>query len=175
MSSRRCICCSYNSRNQHSRQNNENQQNRRILLNSLNQNITRQNYIYTRIEQQDLRDRTSLIQQTNTNTNVNTNDNTNTIISNDTNIISNIITTNMNIPELFLDPISFSIMTNPVITPRGITYDECSIINWLKIKHRCPITKTRLLPEYLIPNRVLKDIINKWINENNYNVSDIKN
>ncbi len=71
-----------------------------------------------------------------------------------------------NIPELFLDPITFNIMKNPVITPKGITYEESSIKIWLQIKKKCPLTKTHLKPESLIPNRILKDIIENWINTN---------
>ncbi len=64
--------------------------------------------------------------------------------------------------ESFLCPISMEIMEDPVITPNGICYDRKSILDWLRNNNYCPLTKTPLDSSQLIPNRNLKETIEKY-------------
>lgn len=65
--------------------------------------------------------------------------------------------------ESFLCPISQTIMRDPVMTPRGITYERKSILDWLKKEKTCPITKTPLKESDLISNYTLKQAIDEYI------------
>jgi len=70
--------------------------------------------------------------------------------------------------ESFLCPISQEIMSDPVITPKGITYDKKSILNWLKNNSICPITKTPLQEKDLIVNYSLKNAIMEYLKKQNF-------
>lgn len=69
--------------------------------------------------------------------------------------------------ESFLCPISQEIMNDPVITPKGISFERKSIINWLKKNKTCPITKTPLLECDLISNYALKNAIDDYFKKQN--------
>ena len=69
------------------------------------------------------------------------------------------------IPEEYLCPISQDIMLNPVICMDGQTYDRISITRWLETKSVSPHTNQRM-EKTLIPNYAMKNIIEKWLNEN---------
>ena len=73
------------------------------------------------------------------------------------------------IPQNYLCPISYQIMTDPVITPYGISYDRESIENWLKINKMDPIAHKKLDKNMLIPNYALKSLIEEYINANKIN------
>lgn len=68
--------------------------------------------------------------------------------------------------ESFLCPISQELMKDPVITPRGISYERVSILNWLKKSRECPITKTPLEEKDLITNYALKNAIDDYFKKN---------
>lgn len=70
--------------------------------------------------------------------------------------------------ESFLCPISQEIMTDPIITPRGITYDRKSILNWLKKSNICPITKSPLNDKDLISNYSLKNAISEYLKKQDF-------
>ena len=63
------------------------------------------------------------------------------------------------IPQIYLCPISYQIMTDPVITPYGISYDRKSIEKWLNVSKIDPIAHKILDKNMLIPNYALKTII----------------
>jgi len=65
----------------------------------------------------------------------------------------------MEIPNSFYCPISKQVMTDPVLTPLGITYEKNVIEQWLEKNNLCPVTNTFLTKEMLQPNRALKDTI----------------
>jgi hypothetical protein len=69
-------------------------------------------------------------------------------------------------PDYLLDPITLSLIDDPVITPKGITYDKNTIINWLNTKLICPCTKSRLNKNDLIPNRIFKEVLDNWKKDN---------
>ena len=70
------------------------------------------------------------------------------------------------IPQNYLCPISYQLMTDPVITPYGISYDRKSIEKWLKVNKIDPIAHKKLDKNMLIPNYALKSIIETYINDN---------
>ena len=70
------------------------------------------------------------------------------------------------IPQIYLCPISYQIMTDPVITPYGISYDRKSIEKWLNVSKIDPIAHKILDKNMLIPNYALKTIIEEYKNAN---------
>ncbi|KAF5473469.1 hypothetical protein F2P56_010078 [Juglans regia] len=71
----------------------------------------------------------------------------------------------IDVPRLFLCPISLEIMKDPVTVLTGITYDRESIEKWLfsEKNNTCPVTK-QILPADcdLIPNHTLRRLIQSW-------------
>ncbi|EFJ24574.1 hypothetical protein SELMODRAFT_414754 [Selaginella moellendorffii] len=66
-------------------------------------------------------------------------------------------------PALFLCPISLEIMRDPVIVCTGQTYDRPSIEKWIRDGHRsCPITMLHLHDLTLIPNIIVRQLIEAW-------------
>jgi hypothetical protein len=76
---------------------------------------------------------------------------------------NNNITTDYVDIESFLCPISQEIMRDPVITPKGISFERKAILDWLKKSQNCPITKTKLTEKDLITNYSLKNAIDEYI------------
>jgi Mg-chelatase subunit ChlD len=63
------------------------------------------------------------------------------------------------IPNEFLCPISYDLMTDPVICEDGQTYDRVSIEAWLKTHNTSPMTNQRINAANLKPNYALKSLI----------------
>lgn len=55
-------------------------------------------------------------------------------------------------------------MRDPWIDKDGNSYEKSAIDKWLSMKNTSPMTCNPLFPEDLIPNRVLKDLIDEFIN-----------
>lgn len=71
----------------------------------------------------------------------------------------------IDVPHLFLCPISLEIMKDPVTVPTGITYDRESIEKWLFSgkNNTCPVTKQALPADCdLTPNHTLRRLIQSW-------------
>ena len=77
------------------------------------------------------------------------------------------------IPESFICPITQNIMSDPVVTPYGISYEKSAIEDWLNKNNNDPIAQKPLKKEDLVRNYALKGIIEDFIkkkeNENNNN------
>jgi hypothetical protein len=73
------------------------------------------------------------------------------------------------IPEEFFCPITNEIMTDPVITPQGTSFEKSAIVDWLSRNSTCPMTREPLQANQLIPNRSLKDLIEKWQTQTSIN------
>lgn len=68
--------------------------------------------------------------------------------------------------EDFRCPISFELMTDPVIIPTGQTYDRASIQKWLKSGNlSCPKTGEMLTSTELVPNTSLRNLIQQFCAE----------
>ncbi|KAI5955315.1 hypothetical protein KGF54_001876 [Candida jiufengensis] len=66
-------------------------------------------------------------------------------------------------PDYLLDPISFEILTDPVITPSGITYEKQHLLRHIKNKGKFdPISKQPLNKDQLYPNLIIKDSIEAY-------------
>ncbi|KAI3388393.1 hypothetical protein SNEBB_003753 [Seison nebaliae] len=72
----------------------------------------------------------------------------------------------INIPDTLCGKISFELMTDPVITPDGITYDRTCIEQHLqRIGRFDPLTRQSLTRDQLVPNLALKELINDFMTE----------
>ena len=73
------------------------------------------------------------------------------------------------VPDYLCGKISFEIMHDPVITPSGITYDRKCIEEHLqRIGHFDPITRQSLTQDQLIPNYVMKEVIDNFLADNEW-------
>lgn len=77
--------------------------------------------------------------------------------------ISENIEDGADIPEYFICSISGCIMSQPAVTPDGVTYDYESIKEWLKNKKTDPTTCSPLTVDQLYPNRTIRSMIEDWI------------
>lgn len=59
-------------------------------------------------------------------------------------------------PGYLIDPISFSLFTDPVISKSGQTYERSWILEHLKKSQTDPFSRQHLTPSDLIPNLALK-------------------
>ena len=62
-------------------------------------------------------------------------------------------------PESYLCPITYNVMVDPVIAPDGRTYERASICQWLQNHGTSPFTRETMCEDDLIPNMVLRGII----------------
>lgn len=73
------------------------------------------------------------------------------------------------VPDYLCGKISFEIMQDPVITPSGITYDRQDIEEHLKrVGHFDPITRQPLKVNQLITNLAMKEVVDAYLNENEW-------
>ena len=68
-------------------------------------------------------------------------------------------------PKHFLCPITECIMTLPVITPSGITYDYFALTEWLNNHNTDPISNSLLHINQVYPNRILYLLIEEFISK----------
>ncbi|XP_066931798.1 uncharacterized protein [Clytia hemisphaerica] len=69
-------------------------------------------------------------------------------------------------PDEFLCPITQELMTDPVIVADGYTYERASITQWFETgNNRSPMTNLPLENRNLVPNRSLKDAINRHLGQ----------
>ncbi|CAG8597374.1 600_t:CDS:1 [Diversispora eburnea] len=73
------------------------------------------------------------------------------------------------VPEYFLDKISFEIMHDPVITPSGITYERAHLKeHFKKIGHFDPLSRRECRENDLYPNLALKEEIEDFLSKNGW-------
>ena len=65
-------------------------------------------------------------------------------------------------PEVYLCPITFQLMSDPVITPSGNSFEREAIEKSIAVSGVCPLTREPLKFDQLVPNRALKQIIDQW-------------
>lgn len=63
------------------------------------------------------------------------------------------------LPNAYYCPISAEIMTDPVITREGITYERSAIETWINDKHTSPMTRNPLVISDIRPNNAIYDLI----------------
>ena len=69
------------------------------------------------------------------------------------------------VPDAFICPISYEVMTDPVILADGFTYERAVIQQWLASTNRSPMTNQELEHRGMIPNRALRDVIRGVVGE----------
>lgn len=69
--------------------------------------------------------------------------------------------------DKFICPISKQIMTDPVITPEGISYNKSDILLYLEASNIDPITNNPLTKEMLVNNFILKSQIKSYLKTQN--------
>jgi STIP1 family protein 1 len=75
------------------------------------------------------------------------------------------------VPDAFIGKINFEIMTDPIITPSGVTFDRVEITEHLnKIGKFDPFTRQPLDFSQLIPNLALKETIDAFLEKNGWAV-----
>ncbi|MBA0769985.1 hypothetical protein Gotri_018670, partial [Gossypium trilobum] len=73
----------------------------------------------------------------------------------------------INVPTHFRCPISLDLMKDPVTLCTGITYDRENIERWIEAGNEtCPFTKQVLETFDLIPNHILRRMIQDWCVQN---------
>ncbi|XP_036321996.1 STIP1 homology and U box-containing protein 1-like [Rhagoletis pomonella] len=73
------------------------------------------------------------------------------------------------VPDYLCGKISFEILTDPVITPSGITYERKDIEEHLqRVGHFDPVTRVKLTEDQLIPNFSMKEVVDSFIAENEW-------
>ncbi len=72
------------------------------------------------------------------------------------------------IPEGFICPISHVVMQDPYIDSDGNSYEKHEIMDWLKINPVSPITRNPLDASKLVPNRILKSLIEEYRRNNGH-------
>ena len=71
---------------------------------------------------------------------------------------------NFEIPEEYLDPIHYTIMRDPVLSiVSGHTFERESITEWINQKGTDPINQKALNLNQLVPNRTLREAIDRFI------------
>lgn len=73
---------------------------------------------------------------------------------------------NKNIDYNFICSITHEIMTDPVITSDGHTYERSAIEKWLNYNIHSPMTREIITKDSIVPNIALRDIINKHLKKN---------
>ncbi|TPX31861.1 hypothetical protein SmJEL517_g04901 [Synchytrium microbalum] len=75
------------------------------------------------------------------------------------------------VPDFALGKISFEVMTDPVISPSGITYDRTEIVSTIrKLGPFDPFTRQTLREADLIPNLAVKEAIEDFLKNNGWAV-----
>ncbi|XP_026279011.1 E3 ubiquitin-protein ligase CHIP [Frankliniella occidentalis] len=73
------------------------------------------------------------------------------------------------VPDHLCGKISFEILSEPVITPSGITYERKDIEEHLqRVGHFDPVTRVKLTQDQLIPNFVMKEVVDTFLQENEW-------
>ena len=67
------------------------------------------------------------------------------------------------VPNDYICPITAEIMTNPVCTADGFTYERTAITEWLRTKDTSPVTGATLESKLLFPNYSLRNIIRSFV------------
>ncbi|KIW12147.1 hypothetical protein PV08_09422 [Exophiala spinifera] len=74
------------------------------------------------------------------------------------------------VPDWMIDPITFEVMHDPVVTPTGVSYERTSLHRHIKA-HGCdPLTRQPLKYDMLIPNVALKNACSEFLDKNGWAV-----
>ncbi|XP_065881153.1 U-box domain-containing protein 31-like [Euphorbia lathyris] len=72
----------------------------------------------------------------------------------------------MEVPSVFICPISLDTMHDPVTLCTGQTYERSNILKWFSLGHyTCPTTMQELWDDSVTPNRTLQQLIISWFSQ----------
>lgn len=74
------------------------------------------------------------------------------------------------VPDYFLDNITFTIMTDPVVTKHGQSYDRSTILEHLRRSKTDPLTREAMTEDDLRPNLALKEACTEFLDKNGWAV-----
>lgn len=74
------------------------------------------------------------------------------------------------VPDWAIDDITFAVMSDPVVTKTGQSYDRSSILEHLKRSPTDPLTREPLHPSELRPNLALREACEEFLNDNGWAV-----
>ncbi|CAO1360520.1 unnamed protein product [Diamesa tonsa] len=78
---------------------------------------------------------------------------------------------NREVPDYLCGKISFEVLTDPVITPSGITYERKDIEEHLsRVGHFDPVTRVALSSDQLIPNFSMKEVVDAFVQDNEWSL-----
>eukprot|EP00878_Enallax_costatus_P021151 GHUV01022384.1.p3 GENE.GHUV01022384.1~~GHUV01022384.1.p3 ORF type:complete len:157 (+),score=50.58 GHUV01022384.1:398-868(+) len=66
------------------------------------------------------------------------------------------------VPAAFLCPISMVVMTQPVVTPSGASFQRSAILDWIRQHHTDPVSGMPLRSDQVFPNLAMRDMIHAW-------------
>lgn len=75
------------------------------------------------------------------------------------------------IPEAFVCPITQELMTDPVVTRYGQSYERSAIIEWIAKGKDCPLTRQPLSLSGIITNHSLRSQIRQWQVKNELDIT----
>jgi hypothetical protein len=75
------------------------------------------------------------------------------------------------IPEEFICPITQELMTDPVVTRYGQSYERGSIVEWISKGKDCPLTRQPLTLSGIITNHALRSQIRRWQVKNQLDIT----
>ncbi|KDP41595.1 hypothetical protein JCGZ_16002 [Jatropha curcas] len=72
----------------------------------------------------------------------------------------------MEVPSVFICPISLDPMQDPVTLCTGQTYERSNILKWFSLgRYTCPTTMQELWDDAVTPNRTLQQLIYSWFSQ----------
>lgn len=69
-----------------------------------------------------------------------------------------------------IDPITFEVMHDPIVTPTGVSYERVSLLKHIRASGCDPLTRQPLKPDQLIPNVALKNACSEFLDKNGWAV-----
>lgn len=78
------------------------------------------------------------------------------------------------IPDDFICPITQEIITDPLMSRSGISFERSAILTWIsEHNNTCPLTRNTLKASDLVPNHALKLRIQCWCEVNGYQLKSM--
>ncbi|KAK5957185.1 hypothetical protein OHC33_001556 [Knufia fluminis] len=74
------------------------------------------------------------------------------------------------VPDWMIDPITFEVMHDPVITPSGVSYERVVLLQHLKQSNLDPLTREKLTESQLVSNVGLKYACSEFLERNGWAV-----
>jgi len=74
------------------------------------------------------------------------------------------------VPDWLIDPITFEVMHDPVITPSGVSYERVGLLKHVKASGLDPLTREPLTEKQIIPNVALRNACSEFLENNGWAV-----